>query len=123
MAEKKSPSETPMMPAPQGGMLRRGNPGNKGGPGRPPKTVRNLCHKRFVKHLPKLDRALKKDTLKDSDLITALGMLAKYGSEPAMPVSELRKRLQQQNTIIRELLDPDLAERVIQGIRPTWVAG
>lgn len=123
MAERKSPDETPMVvPSHGNGKLRVGGT-NKGGPGRPKNSLRNLCHKRFQRHLPKLDKALKKDSLRDSDLISALNLFAKYGSEAAMPVPELRQRLQQQNAIIRTTLDSELAERVIQAIRGAWVAG
>lgn len=111
-----------VVPAHGRGKLRVGGT-NKGGPGRPPKSLRNLCHKRFVKHLPKVDRMLQKEVLKNADLLQAMSLFAKYGSEAAMPVPELRKRLQQQNAIIRETFEADVAERMIQAIRGVWVAG
>lgn len=39
----KTPQPVRYMPGANGGKLRRGNPGNRGGPGRPPNTLRDLC--------------------------------------------------------------------------------
>ncbi len=86
-----------LIPQEHGGALRRGNPGNKGGPGRTPSEIRELMRQPLAKLLPIITEIAKaKDTqtvmcpncnekhevvtyLKARDKLYALDLLAKYG--------------------------------------------
>ena len=55
---RKSPAKTPMRPGKNGGKLKTGNPGNKGGTGRPPNELRNWL--RELRCNPDVQDALKR---------------------------------------------------------------
>lgn len=70
-----------------GNRLRRGNPGNKGGPGRPPDEIRQRLREDFYKNLAKIQKWAKSD---DPALaMKAMEMQAKYGlGTPAAAVDK-----------------------------------
>lgn len=123
MAASDKPSgKTPVMEVQaHGGQLRRGNPNNSGGPGRPPSSFRALCRKRFERHLPKLDKLIKKPELKDSDLIAVMGLFARYGADQTVPLGDVRRALLDQTEVIRDYLEPEQAEALLQRIKPIWL--
>jgi hypothetical protein len=66
-------------PGANGGRLKTGNLGNRGGPGRPPSEIRQLCAEKFYKHVPKAEAILRSKQSSDADKLRALDLLGKYG--------------------------------------------
>ena len=106
---------------PHGGML---IPGAGGGPqpgaGRPPSSFRKLCRKRFQRHLPKLDAMLERKRLRNSDLLAAMNLFARHAAGLNVPVEDVRAVLMEQTAVIREYLDEEQAEQLLQRIKPLW---
>lgn len=76
---RKSPSKSPTRPGKHGGRLLTGNPGNKGGTGRPPDAIRATCRDSFDTRIATLEQ-IADDTNADPALrIRAIEALAKYG--------------------------------------------
>ena len=69
-----------LMDGHNGGKLRRGNPGNKGGTGVPPSAIRAYCRGSFAVRIPILeDIAAGEYEATPRDPIKAIDTLAKYG--------------------------------------------
>lgn len=64
-------------PGRNGGRLRRGNPGNKGG-GRPTSEIRQRCADSFDKHIATAEAILADKDASNGDKIRALDVLGKY---------------------------------------------
>lgn len=77
----KTPGITPVVTVPQehGGALRVGNPGNAGGPGRPPSAVRAACAESFDTRIPVLEQIADDPKVSKSDRLKAMDLLGKYG--------------------------------------------
>jgi hypothetical protein len=67
------------VPGRNGGRLKVGNPGNKGGTGRPPAVIRQRCAETFDRFLVKAEAILKSKTASHGDKLKALDLLGKYG--------------------------------------------
>ena len=91
MAEK-TPSETPQarqwMEGANGGKLQRGNPGNRGGTGRPRSELRSAMRKGLDAALPRLLDAIEDPATPIRDLIAAVNVLARYGIDSKDEESE-----------------------------------
>ena len=69
-----------VVPAHGRGALRTGgNPGNKGGTGRPPSKIRTKCRDAFEDRLPFLQGIVDDEDERTSDRIKAHDLLGKYG--------------------------------------------
>ena len=81
--DEKTPSETPQsrrwMKGANGGKLKRGNPRNRGGPGRPRSELRSAMRKGLDAALPRLLEAIEDPATPTRDLIAAVNVLARYG--------------------------------------------
>jgi hypothetical protein len=148
-AAKNGKSGKLVVPRHGGGLLRVGNPGNKGGTGRPPSEIRQRCRGSFYDRIRILEeiadgvvtitirekcpncghRAKKADlkgTLPDApptaDRIRAVDRLGHYGLENDKGVSaaEVGRRLGRTIDIIRETLEPEQAEALLGALRPVW---
>lgn len=62
-----------------GGRLKRGNPGNRGGSGRPPSEVRAKCLGSFAKRIKIAEQIADSKESSNADRLKALDLLAKYG--------------------------------------------
>lgn len=103
-------------------MLAGGQKGNRGG-GRPPTAIRASCREDFDKLRTKLIRIARAKTSKDTDRIRAIEVLAKIGmSGQTINVADLGNALREQSSIIRELLAPDVAEELLQRLKPVFLA-
>jgi len=71
-------SSVELKPQKHGGALQVGNPGNKGGPGRPPSELRQILRMGFSDAIPELAR-IAKEGITERDRISAIDKLAKYG--------------------------------------------
>lgn len=81
----------PLAPQPHGGALRIGNPGNKGGTGRPASVIREALRYDFEKRRRKLREIADNKPVRDkdgklgdrpystADQLKALDLMAKYG--------------------------------------------
>ena len=81
MAEKtpsKSPQATQWMKGANGGKLQRGNPGNRGGTGRPPSELRAAMRHGLDAALPRLLEVIEEPATPTRDLISAANVLARY---------------------------------------------
>lgn len=67
-----------------GGSLKTGNPGNRGG-GRRPDHLRALARETLGRGLALLDERLADPALSTSELLKAVDLLMRYGIGPAMP--------------------------------------
>jgi len=77
---RKTPQKTPSRTPKTGrGRLRTGNPGNRGGPGRPPDAIRRACRKSFDERLKLLRRFADDVKLDPSIRMKAIETLGKYG--------------------------------------------
>jgi hypothetical protein len=67
-----------VQPGKNGGKLRKGNPGNKGGTGRPPAEIRQRCADGFDRHIATAEAILNSPDASNTDKIRALDVLGKY---------------------------------------------
>jgi len=66
-------------PGRNGGTLKTGNPGNRGGPGRPRSAIRAAALRAFDERLPLLTAIADNDGQRAADRLKALALLARYG--------------------------------------------
>lgn len=74
-----------------GGTLKIGNPGNKGG-GRLPEELRGRCREALNEALSALEKKI--PIMRPADLIRTVELLAKYGIGPAMPEGVIERPAQ-----------------------------
>jgi hypothetical protein len=112
-----------MMPARNGGALRKGSAkGNTPGTGRPPSALRAIAREGFAETLPIVKRIAKSRKAKDADRIRAADVLGKYGMSTPVTIDDVRERIRQQNDEIREYLSAEQAETLISRLRAIWLA-
>lgn len=140
----KKPAVAEMRAGPRGGLLRVGNPGNKGGTGQPPSAIRQRCRGSFYDRIrilediadgavpltrkcPKCGHKPPKDESSPEaagagDRIRAIDLLGHYGLEVDKGVSaaDVRQRLGRTIDIIRESLEPEKALELLDALRPVW---
>ena len=127
-----------LIPQPHGGALRNGGT-NKGGPGAPPKAIRELLRARYAERVGILEQiadgqaiqkvkidGIETDTLISADVgdrLKALDQMARYGIGTTKEVSieDVKDRLSNSLDAIRALPYPvTSAEQVIAAIKPFW---
>jgi hypothetical protein len=121
-SSSKTPLKTPSRPGNNGGRLLTGNPGNGGGPGRPPSQIREQLRGSFEQRIRVLETIADSAVGDDADRMRAIDMMAKYGlgtenevrlvgfTGAQIAFDHIRK-------CIRSRLEPELAESVLQDIR------
>ncbi len=119
----KSPSNTELrVPAHGHGRLRVGGT-NRGGPGRPSSVIREACREAFADRVDLLAQIADNGAVGVSDRIWAIETLGKYGLGTIQGVSadDVRERLRQTLAVIRGMVPPDQAERIVNALRPIWL--
>ena len=106
-----------------GGALNSGGtPGNKGGTGRPPSTVRQAALEGAAKAIPKLVAHLSSDD--DGVVQGAADKLLKYGlgtqRDIKITADDVRDRLAQSIQTIRRLAPQELAQRILAEMKEQW---
>lgn len=106
------------------GLLKIGNPGNRGGIGRPPALVRERLRGSFEQRVTILEEIADDPTVAPSDRIRAIDLMGKYGIGQIreLGVDEVRDKLQTTVAIIRETLAPAIAEPLLSRLRSVWNA-
>lgn len=143
---KKSAAKSPakIRQAHGGALFTGGNPGNKGGTGRPPSAIREQLRGSFAERIAVLERfadgampltgkcakcgheelATIANVLpvEASDRLRAIDMLAKYGLGTLKEVSveNVRERVQGTLAVIRKHASPEQAAAIISEMRPLW---
>ena len=74
-----------------GNRLKRGNPGNKGGTGRPPAAIRQRCADGFDRHIATAEKILADKNASNGDKIRALDVLGKYAGLQKIEHEHTRK--------------------------------
>jgi hypothetical protein len=135
----KSKPPKPKERQPHGGALcRDGNPGNRGGTGRPPSILRDYLRGSFADRITVLEQIADGKTIQRikvegketgaeisadvSDRLRAIDLLAKYGLGTLKEVSieHVRERVQETVTVIKQHTSPDQAATILQALRPIW---
>lgn len=125
-AKKKTPVKTPgaeLVTQLHGGALKTGgNPGNKGGTGRPKSEVRAAALAGADKAIPKLI-AIVEDAKSEKSEITAAGkVLLQFGlgTQTEVSVEDIKHRLTRQMEVLREEIPLAILERVVARLHPIW---
>jgi hypothetical protein len=118
-----SPLNGAVMPA---GAHRKNTGGKKGRSGRLPSDIRKALRKSFDRRRRSVLEAIADGRIEGTtpaDRLRAMELMAKYGlSEPSgMPVADVRDKVAATLDVIRTL-PPDLAQRVVDRLRPIWRA-
>lgn len=114
-----------------GALLSGGQPGNKGGPGRPPSKVRALAREEFFEAIPELakiargggKRGKKEET---ADRLRAIDILGKYGLGQARGLDEEQFEgivLQMASVVQARLnaaLPRETADKVLEALFEDW---
>jgi hypothetical protein len=146
-AAEKGATSPPLRPQPHGGALLAGGlPGNRGGPGAPPSVVRERARTAFHQRIPVLEQiadgqltvAIRQRCpgcgheptpaateviareVRPADQVAAMRELGRVGMGERISVEDVRIRLTETVTTIREVLPPTLAEAVIDRLDPIW---
>jgi hypothetical protein len=128
-----------VQPGLNGGTLRRGNPGNKGGPGRTPDRIRAIARKALRKNVHLLGhfaagvavseryfegadgkRKLTLESCSPAERMKAIELLDKIATGEKVPVHEVRARLSAQLKLIRQTVDADTLERLLPALAEVW---
>lgn len=125
-AAKKTPPDSPRTIKRNGGTLRVGNPGNKGG-GRPKDRVRQMLLGNLEEAVPVLHQlAMVRDAegaIVDQEfLLKYVGTIQQKAlpNEKEVSVDNVRERVQRTLAIIGQHCPPELAESLYQAIEPVW---
>lgn len=122
---KKTPPESPRTITRNGGTLRVGNPGNKGG-GRPKDRVRLMLLQNLEEAAPvlhKLAMAKGADGEPDKEFLNkyvATIQQKALPNEKEVSVDNVRERVEKTLRIIGEHCSPEMAETLYQAIEPVW---
>ena len=118
----KTPQKTPLTRQVNGGLLRIGNPGNAGGPGRPASEVIARALGSFDERIPILEEIADNADAADADRIRAVDKLAKYGLVDGISRADVRKALAATVDEIRRMVEPSVADGLLAAIRLHWTA-
>lgn len=108
-------------PGGRGELKQGGNPGNRGGFGRPSSASRRDARSKWDKHLHTLDEIASDDDARDQDRIAAIREFARVGFADSLPMSEVRKNLEQTLLLIEAHTDEQTAQKLLHEIRRVWV--
>jgi hypothetical protein len=140
-----------MRVGPRGGKLKAGNPGNKGGRGRPPSAIRKLARETWWSLAPRFKKIAQGEPVpqafvlsqgadpeggsrgstveiidappKVADQVKAWVELGKLGTGENVSMEDVRERLEQQMSVIKaHVNDPEKAEALIQALSDVWVS-
>jgi hypothetical protein len=116
-----SPDVRPeMVPQPHGGALKVGNPGNRGGTGRPPSEIRQRLRGAFEDRIPILEDIADSATASASDRMKAVDLMAKYGLGKEVSAEDVRMKLGETLDLLRRELDPETYARITKQMREVW---
>ncbi len=106
-----------------GALLAGGQPGNRGGLGKPPSALRERLRGSLDERVVVLEQIADDETAMHRDRIRAVDTLAKYGLGPLKEVSveDVRGRLSATLELLRKELDPGEADHLILRLREIWV--
>ncbi len=128
-------------PGLNGGRLLAGNPGNKGGTGRPKSSIRAIAKKALrqrIGHLSafadgvavslveddtdpkKPGQKLVTHAVKVETRVKALEVLAKIAGDNTVSMGEVKARLKRQVEVIRQTLPPEQANAVLDALAAVW---
>ena len=120
------PAELPaLVPQAHGGAVYSGGVrGHRGGPGRPPSTLRERLRGSFEDRVTVLEEIADDEAADPQDRIRAVDTLAKYGigTLREMSVESVRDRLSDTLQVLREELPPEQAAHIINRLREVWSA-
>lgn len=119
-----APRRSELVPQPHGGALWQGAPANPvAGPGRPPSALRAVARDAWYEGVPVL-KDIVNGTIKANpgERVRAQAELSKVGQGGHMTLEDIRIRVKCQIAVIREELEPEVAERVLRRIREIWLA-
>ena len=105
-----------------GGALRVGNPGNRGGPGRPPSALRERLRGSLDERVAILEQIADNPDASDRDRIKAVDVMARYGlgTLRELSVEDVRERLRATLELLKQELHEDDADRLIARLRGIW---
>lgn len=110
-----------LVPQRHGGAISPGNPGNRGGSGRPPSVVRERARSAFYDRIPALEKLADNDRAEDRDRIRAIDTLGKYGLHTGrLDIEEVRTRLARTIAKVEELCEPTTASRLLAALDLIW---
>ena len=107
-----------------GGALRVGNPGNRGGPGRPPSALRERLRGSLDERVAVLEEIADNPDASDRDRIKAVDILGKYGlgTVREVTVEDVREKLRTTLELLRQELDEDQADHLIGRLQTIWTS-
>ncbi len=121
---KELPGKLPaLVPQIHGGALyAAGVPGHVGGTGRPPSALRERLRGSFEERVRVLEEIADDVSADPQDRVRALDMMAKYGlgTVRELTVDQVRDRLRETVTIIRESLPSSQASKILLRLREVW---
>ena len=119
MGENSDPNS--VQPGKNGGKLRRGNKGNKGGTGRPPNEIRRILREvGYGGIAAAIERGLKSRDA--ATRLRALDLAFKYGLGPLQGVPEdvVTDRLRETIKAIHDALPEEQATLIVAKLRKIW---
>lgn len=119
---KKPKNEPELVPQPHGGALLSGGvPGNKGGTGRPPSTIRRRLRGSFEDRIPTLEKIADGEVKATAaERISALKLMAQIGFGPQVSTEDVRQRLGETLDAVERICDQDTAEKLLRSLRGIW---
>ena len=116
-------TETDLVPQQHGGALRVGNPGNRGGPGRPPSALRARLRGSLDERVGVLEQIADDESASHRDRIKAVDVLARYGlgTVREITIEDVREKLRITLELLRDELDEDEADHLITRLRDIWI--
>src|SRR5437773_9152055 len=91
----RAPGDPDLVEQPHGGALRVGNPGNRGGPGRPRSEVRQLALEGAAQAVPKLIEIITNPETDPKDVIGASRVLCEFGLGRQLEIEDVTPTEQQ----------------------------
>ena len=107
-----------------GALLAGGQPGNRGGLGRPPSALRERLRGSLEERVAVLEEIADDPDALDRDRIKAVDVLGKYGlgTVREVTVEDVKEKLRQTLELLKQELDPDEADRLIGRLKRIWTA-
>ena len=105
-----------------GALLAGGQPGNRGGLGKPPSALRERLRGSLEQRIEVLEEIADNPDALDRDRIKAVDILGKYGlgTLRELSVEDVRERLRATLELLKQELHEDDADRLIARLRGIW---